>query len=116
MNSFKRISPADYRRIAFAVSDEGITYHGETIPLESEHAPQVVAAVDALRSELTPEAPPADPAVQAFAKAEKSLRAALAEFERLQGMKLDDEGRLKLVIAVEAGRDQLERIRMSTSL
>lgn len=31
-------------------------------------------------------------------------------------MKLDGNGRLKLLIAVEAGRDELERIRMSTEL
>lgn len=116
VNSFAKITPAEYRRIAFAVSDEGITYNGETIPLESDHTPELVAVIDALRSDLTPEAPPVDPADQAFAKAEKSLRTALAEFDRLQGMKLNGEGRLKLLTAVEAGRDHLDRIRMSTSL
>jgi len=31
-------------------------------------------------------------------------------------MNLDEEGRLRLVIAVEGGRDSLEQIRLSTAL
>jgi hypothetical protein len=116
LNSFARITPAEYRRIAFAVTGDGLTHNGETIPLESDYAPKIVETVNALRSEMTPETPPLDPADQAFAKAEKSLQTALAEFQRLQEMHLDEEGRLKLLIAVEAGRDGLERIRASTDL
>ena len=116
LNSFAKISPTEYRRMAFAVTGEGLTHNGETIPLEPDYAPKLLEAVDALRSELAPALSPADPADQAFAKAEKSLHAALAEFHRLQGMNLDDDARLKLLIAVETGRDELERIRTSTEL
>ena len=72
--------------------------------------------MEALRRESASEPAPVDPIGQSFAKAEKSLQAALAEFRRLQEMNLDEEGRLKLLIAVEGGRDDLERIRTSTTL
>lgn len=114
LNSFTRIKPSEYRLFAAVVTEEGLFYNGETIPLEPENAPKLAQAVDAMRSEAAPEPEPLDPAAQAFAKAEKSLHAALAEFRRLQSMKLDDDGRLKLVLAAEAGRKQLDLICTST--
>ena len=116
LNSFTRIKPSEYRLFAAAVTEEGFFYNGETIPLEPENAPKLAQAVDAIRRESAPEPEPLDPAAQAFAKAEKSLQAAVAEFTRLQAMKLDGEGRLKLLVTVEAGRAQLDRICMSTAL
>lgn len=116
LNSFTRIKPSEYRLFAAAVTEEGFFYNGETIPLEPENAPKLAQAVDAIRREAAPEPEPLDPAAQAFAKAEKSLHAALAEFTRLQAMNLDDEGRLKLVLAAEAGRKELDRICLSTAL
>ena len=114
LNSFVKIKPSEYRLIAAAVTEEGLSYGGETIPLEPENAPKLASAVEALRAESAPE-PPADPKEQAFAKAEKAIQTAIAELTRLQGMHLDDEGRLRMLIAVESGRDSLERIRMSTA-
>lgn len=64
LNSFAKISPTEYRRIAFAVTEEGLTHNGETIPLEPDCAPKLLEAVDALRSELATAPPPADPADQ----------------------------------------------------
>ena len=116
MNNFKRIKPADYLRIASAVTDEGLSYGGEIIPLEAGHAAELGQAIDALRRESVPELASVDPSERAFAKAEKSLQAALAEFERLQAMTLGEDDRLRLVVAVEAGRDHLDRIRLSTAL
>jgi hypothetical protein len=115
LNSFVRIKPSEYRLIAAAVTEEGLLYNSETIPMEPGNTPQIARAVEALRGELTPE-PPADTPEQAFLKAEKAVQAALAEFSRLQTMNLDDEGRLRLLIAVETARDSLERIRVSTAL
>jgi len=116
LNSFVRIKPSEYRLIAAAVTEEGLSYNGETIPMEPGNTPQLERAVEALRGEVTPETSPADPAGQAFAKAEKAVETALAEFSRLQAMNLDDEGRLRLLIAVEAARDSLDQIRQSTAL
>jgi hypothetical protein len=122
LNSFVKIKPAEYRLIAAAVTEEGLSYDGQTIPIEPGNTPQLARAVDALRGELIPDTsackrePPADPAEQAFSKAGKSLETAIAEFTRLQGLNLDQEGRLRLLIAVESGRDRLDRIRLSTTL
>jgi hypothetical protein len=116
LTCFTRIKPAEYRLIAGAVTEDGLAYGGEVIALEPENAPKLAEAVEALRRDATPEAAPADPAEQAFAKAEKAMKSAVAEFQRLEAMKLDDEGRLKLVIALEDGRNQLDLIRMSTEL
>ena len=116
LNNFTRIKPADYLRISGAVTGEGLSYEGKIIPLEAEHAAELAHAVEELRRESAPEAAPLDPCERALANAEKALRAALAEFERLQTMSLDDDGRLRMVLAVESGRDHLERIRMSTAL
>lgn len=116
LSSFTRIKPSEYRLFAAAVTGEGLLYNGEVIPIELENAPQLAQAVDAIRSEFAPEAVPADPAERAFAKAGKSLEAAIAEFSRLHTMNLDDEGRLRLAIALETGRDTLENLRISTGL
>ncbi|HEY2013026.1 MAG TPA: hypothetical protein VGH38_05960 [Bryobacteraceae bacterium] len=116
LNSFVRIKPSEFRLIASSVTDDGLTYGDQLIPLNPENAPKLAEAVEALRREHNPEPAPVDPIGQSFAKAEKSLQAALAEFRRLQEMNLDEEGRLKLLIAVESGRDDLERIRASTTL
>jgi len=116
LNSYVKIKPAEYRLIAAAVTEDGLSYNGETIPIEPGNTPQLARAVEALRGESAPEPPPADLTEQAFAKAEKALQTVIAEFSRLQTMNLDEEGRLRLVIAVESGRDSLEQIRLSTAL
>ena len=116
LSSFTRIKPAEYRLIAGAVTEDGLSYGGEVIALEPENAPKLTEAVEALRRDSTAATDPADPAEQAFAKAERAMKSAVAEFKRLQAMNLDDDGRLKLVIALESGRNQLDLIHMSTDL
>lgn len=116
LNSFTRIKPSEYRLFAEAVTGDGLVYNGEVIPMEIENASKLAQAVDAIRSEFAPEPVPADPAEQSFTKAEKALQTALAEFSRLNTMLLDDEARLRLALALEAGRNDLENLRMSTGL
>jgi len=113
---FTRIKAAEYRLIAGAVTENGLTFGGEVIALESENAAKLAEAVEALRRDCTPETVPADPANQAFAKAEKATKSAVTEFQRLNAMKLDDLGRMKLRSALESCRNQLDRIHMSTRL
>jgi hypothetical protein len=57
-----------------------------------------------------------DPAEQAFAKAERAMKSAFAEFQRLQALQLDDEGRSKLLIALASGRNRLELIHVAAKL
>lgn len=116
LNCFARIKPAEYSLFAAVLTDEGLVYQGEVIPVEAENAPRLAQAVEAIRQEAKPEPVPVDRAAESFAKAERSLQTALAEFSRLQSMDLGREGRLKLLVTVEAGRDSLDRIRLSTSL
>jgi len=116
LNCFTRIKPAEYRLIAGAVTQDGLAYGGEVIALEPENSTKLAEAVEALRRDSIPEADPVDPVQQAFAKAEKAVKSAIAEFQRLQAMKLDEDGRLKLVIALESCRNQVDLIHMSTDL
>ena len=116
LSCFTRIKPAEYRLIAGAVTEDGLSYGGEVIALESENGPKLAEAVIALRRDCILETDPVDPAEQAFAKAEKAVNCAVAEFQRLQAMNLDDERRLKLVIALESCRNQLDLIHTSTGL
>jgi hypothetical protein len=62
LNSFTRITPAEYlRQIAPAVTDDGLCYEGEVIALEPENAPKLAAAVEALRHDSKPEPKPPMP-------------------------------------------------------
>jgi hypothetical protein len=116
LSSFTRITPAEYRRIARVITDDGLSYGGELIPLECENATKLGKAIEALRRDWSQAADPIDPVEQAFAKAEKAMRSAVAEFQKLQAMKLEAEGRLKLITALENGRSQLDLLQASTTL
>jgi len=59
-----RISPESYRAIAHAVKDKTIEHNGEIIPLTSENAQRVTAAVQALRQAAAPKREP-KPAIAA---------------------------------------------------
>jgi hypothetical protein len=114
LNCFTRIKAAEYRAIAAAVTDDGLSYGGEVIALESENAPKLAEAVEAFRRDSIAETDQADPADQAFTKAEKAMKSAVSEFQRLQAMHLDDEGRTKLLSALESSRNRLDVILLST--
>ena len=116
LSCFTRIKPEEYRLISGAITEDGLAYGGEVIALEPENAPKLAEAVEALRRDSAPQADPVDPVTHAFAKAEKAVKSAIAEFQRLQAMELDDEARLKLVIALEYCRDQVDLIHLSTNL
>jgi hypothetical protein len=114
LSCFTRIKPAEYRLIAGAITGGGLCYGGEVIALEPENAPKLAEAVEALRRDCGAGTNPIDPAQQAFAKAAKAVESAVAEFQRLQAMNLDDEGRLKLLIALEDCRNRCHRLYTST--
>ena len=52
LSQLTQISPEAYRQIEAAVSDEGLEFEGETIPLDAAHAPRIRRAVAALRRQL----------------------------------------------------------------
>jgi hypothetical protein len=93
---------------------------GAEIPIEVENAPRLVAAVEALRREAAVEiAPPADAAAEAsrcLAKAERALRTALAELDKLRVMPLDMDARVRLRSAIGETADKLSLLDMQMKL
>jgi len=114
LSSFTRIRPADYRLIAGALTDGGLSYDGDVIPLEPGNAPKLTQAVEALRRDSAAQETPDDIANQSLAKVDRTLRSAVADIRRLQAMALDDAHRMELLIIVESCRDELNQIRLST--
>jgi hypothetical protein len=114
LNSFTRIRPADYRLVAGALTDGGLSYDGDVIPLEPGNAPKLTQAVEALRRDSAVEKTPDDAARQSLARVDRTLRSAVADLHRLQAMALDNAHRMELIIIVESCRDQLDQIRLST--
>jgi hypothetical protein len=116
LSSYTRIKPAEYRLIAGAVTEDGISYGGEVIALEPQNAPKLALAVEALRRDAVPATDPVESVAQVLARAGRALQSAVAEFKRLQAMNLDDEGRLKMLAAVGGGRNQLDTIYRATNV
>jgi hypothetical protein len=110
LSSVTRITPAQFRQIADAVTEDGLSYAGEPIEIIPENASMLAQAIEILTStpdseEFAPETPE-----QTFARAERSLRSALFGLERLAAMPLDIAGQEKLASTVAAARATLDRI------
>ena len=107
-----RITPDQFRQIADAVTDEGLSYAGDTIEIIPENAPMLAQAIEILTSAPAGEFVP-EPPERTFARAERSLRSALADLECLAAMRLDFADQEKLSITLSAARNTLERISLS---
>jgi hypothetical protein len=110
LSSVTRITPAQFRQIADAVTEDGLSYAGEPIEIIPENASMLAQAIEILTStpdsdEFAPETPE-----QTFAGAERSLRSALLGLERLAAMPLDTIDQEKLASIVAAARATLDRI------
>jgi hypothetical protein len=110
LSSVTRITPAQFRQIADAVTEDGLSYAGEPIEIIPENASMLAQAIEILTStpdsdEFAPETPE-----QTFARAERSLRSALLGLERLAAMPLDTIDQEKLASIVAAARATLDRI------
>jgi hypothetical protein len=115
LSSVTRITPDRFRRIADSVTDEGLSYAGENIEIIPENAPLLAQAIEVLTSGADSELIPseAETAAQTLARAERSLRSAIADLERLAAMRLDTGDQQRLSTALFAARDTLERISLS---
>ena len=116
LSSVTRITPDRFRRIADSVTDEGLSYAGENIGITPENAPLLAQAIEVLTSGADSaefEASEAEIAERTFARAERSLRSAVADLERLAAMRLDIGDQEKLSITLVAARNTLERISAS---
>jgi len=54
LNCFARIRPKEYQTFLGMLTNDGLNYNGEVIPLEPENAPRLLQAVEAIRAEATP--------------------------------------------------------------
>ena len=115
LSSVPQITPDQFRQIADAVTDEGLSYAGDNIEIIPENAPMLAQAIEILTSPTADEFAP-EPPERTFARAERSLRSALADLERLAAMRLDIAGQEKLSITLSAARNTLERISLSVKV
>ena len=115
-NSCVPIHPREYRLIAAAITDDGVSYHGAIISLDPENAPRLAPIVQALRRQSAQQTAASASVEQSLAKAEKSFETSLRQLERIQAVALDPESRLRFLIAIESGLDRLDRIRKTTDL
>ena len=94
------ISAKEYRRIQGAVVNHTLLCAGEEIPIRVENAQQLVTAVETLRREAalasTPPAVPPTQTDRSFVKAERALRTAITELDKLSSLPLDAAGRERL--------------------
>ena len=112
-SSVTRITPDQFRQIADAVTDEGLSYAGNAIEIIPENAPMLAQAIEILTSAPTVDEFLPEPPDRTLARAERSMRSALANLERLAAMRLDTADQEKLSITLSATRNTLERISLS---
>ena len=114
------ISADEYRRISGSVSHHALLHAGEEIPIELENAPRLVAAVEDLRLEADAasalSADAASESARCFTRAERALRVALAELDKLRLMPLDIGGRMRLQTAIGETAGKLKLLDMQVKL
>lgn len=115
LNCFTRITPAEYRMIAPAVTHDGLNYGGKVVALEPENAPKLAEAVETLRDAIQEDAS-TDPVEQVLGKIEKAMITAATQLERLQTMPLTEERQMRLIIAVQLCADQLELFQVAAKV
>jgi hypothetical protein len=116
LSSVTRITPDQFRLIADAVTGEGLSYADEPIEIIPENAPMLAQAIEILTaSHTTDEFIPETPE-QTFARAERSLRSAVADLERLAAMRLDIADQEKLSITLVAAQNTFHRISASVKV
>jgi hypothetical protein len=114
------ITAKEYRLIQGSVHNHVLVHAGEEIPVTVENAPRLIAGVDALRRGAgKAHVPPAGTAAEAafqFAKAERAMRSALAELDKLRVMALDIGGRMRLQSAIGEAAGKLKLLDMQVKV
>jgi len=105
-----KMTPDEFRKIRGAVRGQALLHAGEEIPIESENAGRLAAAIEELRrgalqpaavGAANPSAEPADDKLhaeieRAFARARAGLEMALKQFGRLLDLHRDGRSRMRL--------------------
>ena len=102
-----RISPARFRSIAAAVTERGLHYAGEVIPLQGSEAERLAEAIKALLSRAPVVSN--DPA-RRLERAEFALRSALASLESVSTLQMDLLQRQSLHATFEHAMEKLGRL------
>ena len=97
-----KISPEDYRQIAPAVGDEGVTFGDEKIAISPENSHKLVEAVNELRAAI-----PAKDVETGVGPARKRLQAGIAALNQALKSGLSDDERQELAETVSAGLTDL---------
>ena len=114
LSRIMRISADSYRKIAEAVSEDGITFGGEKIPISPENSDRIAEAVNALRDQAGETATDnSKPQEGSVAAARRRLLACVAEMTRLFEVGLEDGDREELANAVSSGLLDLRLLSLS---
>jgi len=107
------IKPDEYRAIRDSISGQRLLHAGEEIPIEAEQGPKLVKAIAEMRGTTSEPTPVEIPGVErSIAKAERSLRAAITEFERIDTSELDPGTRTRLLNMLNLGTAELKVIEL----
>ena len=110
LSRIMRISADTYRQIAGSVSEDGIVFGGEQIPITPENSDKIADAVKALREQSGATEAAPKPPEEAIAAARRRLEGCIAELTRMFESGLGDNERAALVNAVGVGLDELRRL------
>jgi hypothetical protein len=114
LSKIMRISADSYRKIAEAVSDDGIAFGGEKIAISPENSDKIAEAVNTLREQAGEAANDhSKPAEGGVAAARRRLLACVAEMTRLFEGGLEDGDREELANAVSSGLLDLRLLSLS---
>jgi hypothetical protein len=114
LSKILRISADSYRKIADAVSDDGIAFEGEKIAITPENSDKIAEAVKALREQMGDTANDrSTPPEKGVAAARRRLLACVAEMTKLFEGGLEDGDREELANAVSSGLLDLRLLSLS---
>ena len=105
LSQIVRISADVYRKIAPAVSDEGVALGDETIAICPENSEKLVEAVNELRAAI-----PAKEVATGVAAARRRLELSVAALNQVVKSGLSDEERQELAQTVSAGLTDLNQL------
>jgi hypothetical protein len=114
LSRIMRISADSYRKIAEAVSDDGIAFGGEKIPISPENSDKIAEAVKALREQAGEGSNDGSkPPEKGVAAMRRRLLACVAEMTRLFEGGLEEGDREELANAVSSGLLDLRLLSLS---
>jgi hypothetical protein len=102
LSQIVRISPADYRKISPAVSDDGVAIGDEKIAISPENSQKLVEAVNELRAAI-----PAKEVETGIGPARKRLQAGITAMSLAVKNGLSDEERQELEQTISSGLTDL---------